>query len=361
MLDIPEEDVRRVDPSRMADVLAAWPAELEKALASARAITFTPARRIANVCVAGMGGSAIGGEFLATWADRGSKVPVAVSRDYTLPSWVGADTLVVATSFSGNTEETLSAFVDAKKRGAMLAAISTGGKIEEFAKHANVPFIKVEGGIPPRSALPRMLVPTATILERAGVLATRAGLEDALAAMREEGDALGPATPADKNEAKRVALALDDTVAAIYGSGPLVAVARRFANDVQENGKMLAWWGAVPEANHNEVVAWGGDHELDRATAVFLRHDGEDAQTKEHFAFTGELVQKRGGRLVQIAARGDTIAAKMLTTAWLGSLASVYLAARRGVDPAATAHLAELKGRLAQTGFAASLSKGLGR
>jgi glucose/mannose-6-phosphate isomerase len=166
---------------------------------------------------------------------------------------------------------------------------------------------------------------------------------------------IAPDVRAAKNEAKRIALALQDSVAAAYASGALAPAARRFANQLNENSKVLSWWGVMPEMNHNELVGWDGDEDLDRFTAVFLRHAGEHEQAKKRYEFTGRLIQERGGRLVQIDSRGDTLPERLLTSSLAGDAVSVYLAAIRGVDPTPVDVIMNLKSRVGETGFAAGI------
>ncbi len=360
MLDVTEDQVRAVDAQDMLGVVLRAPEQLAKAVDAARGIEFRPARPVRNVLVTGLGGSAMGGDLIAQWAAREGTVPVVVNRTYAVPSWVGADTFVVAVSYSGNTEETLAAFAEAARRGAMLAAVSTGGRLAEFAAKASATFVRIEGGLQPRAALPRTFAPQAALLAAAGVLPDPwRALDDAVEATRSLADDLAPSASIARNEAKRVALALKDTVPVVYGADDLAPVARRWANTLNENAKVLAFWGAMPEMNHNELVGWAGDDDLDRFTAVLLRHEAEHAQVKERFAFTQRLVQERGGRVVQVAARGSGFAATAFSSTLVGDAASVYLAVLREEDPTPVDVIANLKARVGESGFAAALASKL--
>ena len=166
---------------------------------------------------------------------------------------------------------------------------------------------------------------------------------------------VAPDVPASKNEAKRTALALQDTVPGVYAAGLLAPAARRFANQLNENSKVVAFWGVMPEMNHNELVGWAGDDALDRFTAVFLRHADEHPQAKARYEFTGKLVQERGGRLLQMEAKGATVAEKLLTSSMVGDAVSVYLAALRKVDPTPVKVITDLKAKVGETGFAKAI------
>lgn len=355
MLDIAEEKVRAIDPEDMLGKVRSYPDMVEAALRATLAVDPLP-RAPSRVLVVGMGGSAITGDYLQSWLDAEGKVPVVVSRHYELPRWVDQDTLVVAFSYSGNTEETLAAFAEAKKAGAMLAAMSTGNRIEQLARDYRAPFARVQDGLQPRAALPASFTTAALLFEKLGVLpGAEAKLKQTARTLREAVVDIAPDVPASKNEAKRTALALQDTVAGVYAAGILTPTARRFANQLNENSKVVAWWGVMPEMNHNELVGWAGDDDLDRFTAVFLRYADEHPQARARYDFTARLIQQRGGRVVQHEARGETPPEKLLTASLLGDAVSVYLAALRGVDPTPVKVISELKAKVGETGFAAGI------
>lgn len=345
MLDIPEEAVRAADPSGMLGLVQRYPDMVEEALAQ-RPDVRPLARRPSRVLVVGMGGSAISGDYLASWLDAEGDVPVLVSRNYELPAWVDRDTLVLAFSYSGTTEETLAAFAQARQKGAMLAAMSTGSRLEELAKSYGAPFARIHAkGMQPRAALPSSFATAALLLEGLGLVKAEAALRASAATLRET----------SLEEAKRAALALEGTVAGTYAAGLLAPAARRLANQLNENAKVIAWWGVMPEMNHNELVGWAGDDALDRFTAVFLRHADEHPQAKARYDFTGKLIQERGGRVLQMEAKGASLAEKLLTVSMVGDAVSVYLAALRKVDPTPVKVIQDLKAKVGETGFAKSI------
>jgi glucose/mannose-6-phosphate isomerase len=356
MLDISEESVRAIDPEDMLGRVRAYPEQLQGAIEAEQdeyaALPRTPSR----ILVVGMGGSAISGDYLAAWADAEGVIPILVSRAYELPRWVDRETLVLGFSYSGNTEETLAAFAQAKKKGAMLAAMSTGHRLEELAASYQAPFARVHAtGMQPRAALPAAFGTGAMMLDRLGLLKAEAALKRTVATLREAVVDVAPDVPSAKNEAKRTALALQDTVPTAYATGLLSPAARRFANQLNENAKVLAFHGVMPEMNHNELVGWAGDEDLDRFTAVFLRYADEHPQAKARFDFTGRLIQQRGGRVVQIDSRGESVPEKLLTSSLMGDAVSVYLAALRQVDPTPVSVITELKAKVGETGFAAGI------
>lgn len=354
MMDITEEKLRAVDAEDMLGRVRSYPDLLEAAIQNAPSVDGLP-RTPSRVLVVGMGGSAISGDYLAAWLDAEGKVPIFVSRAYELPNWVDRDTLVLAFSYSGKTEETLASFAQARQKGAMLGAMATGARLEELAKDYGAPFARIQDGLQPRAALPAAFGTAAMFLDRLGLLDAEAALKKTARTLREAVVEVAPDVPATKNEAKRTALALQDTVAAVYSGGVLTPTARRFANQLNENGKVISFWGQMPEMNHNELVGWAGDDDLDRFTAVFLRYADEHAQAKARYDFTGRLIQERGGRVVQMEARGDTIPERLLTVSLTGDAVSVYLAALRGIDPTPVKVIQELKAKVGETGFIANI------
>lgn len=352
--DIPEERLRAIDREDMMGRVRGYPDMLEAAIGNApqvKALDKQPSR----VLVVGMGGSAISGDYLANWLDAEGRVPLLVSRNYELPEWVDKDTLVLAFSYSGKTEETLAAFAAARRKGAMLGAMATGARLEELARGYGVPFARVQPGLQPRAALPAAFGTSAMFLDRLGVLKAEAALRKAARTLRESVVEVAPDVPADKNEAKRLALALEGRVGAVYSAGVLAPAARRLANQLNENSKVVAFHGQMPEMNHNELVGWAGDDRLERFTAVFLRYAAEHPQAKARYDFTRDVIERRGGRVLQVEARGDTVPERLLTASLVGDAASVYLAALRGVDPTPVKVITELKDKVGETGFVANI------
>ncbi len=352
MLDFPEDAVRETDREDMLGRVLAYPELLQRALDNTRDLNVSLPRVPSRILVVGMGGSAIGGDYLASWLDVEGSAPILVSRNYELPNWVDKDTLVLAFSYSGNTEETLAAFAGAKKKGAMLAAMATGNRLKELALSYGAPFVAVEGGMQPRAALPHTFGTAAMLLDRLGLLKAEKALE---ATLKQLSDVVVEVSSEGRNEAKRIALAIQDTVPVIYSASILTPAGRRFANQLNENSKVLAFHGVMPEMNHNELVAWAGDDDLDRFTTLFLRHSQEHVQARERFDFTASLIQGRGGRVVQVEAKGSTVPEILITSSLVGDAVSVYLAALRHVDPTPVKVITELKSKVGETGFVAGI------
>ena len=308
-------------------------------------------RSVRAVVVAGMGGSAVGGDLLSSVLGRSLTVPLQVVRGYDLPPWVASDSLVVAVSYSGNTEETLSVFRQAVKAGAQLAAVTSGGVLLEEAAARGIPHASVPKGLPPRSALGYLFFSLLQLAARAGVGSVPAGeIEEALASVRNRLRSVGPTVPTERNLPKRLAQALVGKILVVYGSAGLnESVAYRWKTQIEENAKLFSVSGALPEADHNEVVGWDGDPSTGQCHAIFLRDRGEDARITRRMEVTREIAG-RHAETTEVWSEGDGLLGRTLSLVQLGDWTSYYLALLRGVDPWPVEIIERMKARLAARG-----------
>jgi glucose/mannose-6-phosphate isomerase len=336
-----------VDPHGVHRVLADLAAQCRRACVLSPSPA-PPARRPRLVVVAGMGGSASAGDLLAlTAADL--DVPVLVHRGYGLPAAAEAGTLVIVSSYSGETEEALSAAEGALARGATMVAVTSGGRLGALARARGVPLVALPGGLMPRFALGYLLLPMLRVLETVGLaVTTPADVAEAVEVLQARGEALGPGRPAPDNEAKALAAALGSRLPAIYG-GPLTGgIAYRWKTDLEENAKTLALAGAVPEMNHNTLEAWRAPAAAS-VHAVLLRDAGERPEIRARFAILEDLLGPVAGGVSEAWTRGEGRLARLLSLVCLGQWVSYYLALARGVDPWPVARLDEVKRRLASS------------
>lgn len=335
----------RNDPHDARRVLAEFPSQCRRA----RALVATPPAAFARprvVVVAGMGGSAAGGDLLVACGGDAVDVPILVHRGYGLPASAGPEALVLASSYSGDTAEVLSAFDAAVARRVPVAALTAGGALAERAAAAGRPRVTLPAGLMPRMALGYLFLPALALLAGCGVpLATPAEVDEALDALEALGAELAPERPAADNEAKRLALAIGDRLPAIYGGPATGGVAYRWKTDVEENAKTFALAGALPEMNHNEIEAWQGPraHGLH---AVLLRDAGEAPEIAQRFRVLRDLIAPAAGGLSEVHGRGASRVARLLTLVYLGQWTSYYLAALRGCDPWSVPILDEMKRRV---------------
>ncbi len=327
-LDDPEE-LAAADPSDFLRTVEALPAQLGEAIGLARAADgLPPAEGLKAIAVLGMGGSGISGELCRSVLAPLAPVPVVTIRNYDLPAWVGPDTLVFAVSYSGDTEETLSAFRQAAARGARIVAVTTGGALAEEAGAGGYPAVLVPGGLMPRAALGYVGMPPLVVCGRLGLApGLDAALDEVAEVTARRAAECHRSIPVSSNPAKALA-------ARLVGCLPLV-------------------WGSAtfPELNHNEVVGLyrsGGDGAPNPAPlgVVVLRHEGEPPRTARRIDVTRSLVSGSVEFVEDVWARGSSPLARLLDLVTAGDHASTYLGIARGVDPAPIAAIDTLKAAL---------------
>jgi glucose/mannose-6-phosphate isomerase len=344
ILDDPSA-LSRIDRHDSARVLSEFPLQCERA----RALRVEPPLALPRprvIVMVGMGGSAAGSDLLAACGAESLDIPILVHRGYGLPAAAGRGSLVVASSYSGGTAEVLSAVEVALARRVPVVAITSGGALAARAHQAGFPRVLLPEGLMPRMALGYLIFPALAVLAACGApVATAAEVDEALEVVAAQGADLVPATMAEKNEAKRLALALGSRLPAVYG-GPLTgAAANRWKTDLEENAKVLALAGAVPEMNHNEIEAWGGASAR-TLHAVLLREDGEGTEIADRFALMRDLRAGAAGGVSEAWARGRSRLARLLSLVQLGQWVSFYLAILHEVDPWPVPVLMEVKRRL---------------
>jgi glucose/mannose-6-phosphate isomerase len=305
-----------------------------------------------NIIIAGMGGSGIGGDLLKDWARNKLEVPIEVNREYALPQYAGKKTLVLITSYSGDTEESLGAFLDALKRKCMVFCASSGGALLEHAERLMVPFLRVPGGMPPRAALPYLFIPLLLGLEKMGLVSGASEeLSESLKLLGKISKDNAPEKPSKENFSKILASNIGKTAPVVYGFGIYRAVAIRYKQQFNENSKIPAKWEVFSELNHNEIVGWEKAGELGKSfSAVFIRDEEEPVEIRSRIEITKELVGKLGLRSYEVQGQGKSVLAKMLSTICIGDFASVYLAILQGVDPTPVKTINYLKDALKRNG-----------
>jgi glucose/mannose-6-phosphate isomerase len=343
-------EIRRIDKSGMLQFSIDAPKHYREAARLAQEINVKlPKPR--NIIIVGMGGSAIGGDLLKDYARNQATVPIEVNRDYTLPTYADKHTLVVVISYSGDTEESLSAFLNAAKRGCAIFCVSSGGALLEQAENLNVPFLKVPSGMPPRAASPYLLVPQLVLMEKLGLLkGVTKDLNEAFRILGKVSSENAPEVPAERNPAKTLAQGLNGTVPVIYGFGVYRAVAQRWKQQFNENAKIPAKWETFPELDHNEVVGWQNAGSLAAClSTVFLRDANEPAELRSRIEITKSLMPKTSKQF-EAHAQGKGTLAKMLSTILVGDFTSDYLAVLRNTDPTPVKTINTLKQKLGETG-----------
>lgn len=304
-----------------------------------------------NVVIVGMGGSAIGGDLVRVLGQAEVPVPVNVVRDYTLPAYVGPGSLVIASSYSGNTEETLSAFTQAKEVGAQLIAISSGGKLAELAGAWQIPYIKIPSGLQPRAALGYSMFPLLKVFSSLGLMkVSQADIEAVAKLLTELREEFKPEVPAGENGAKVVALALEGLIPLVYGSEPLLGpVAYRWKTQVNENAKSVIFNNTLPELDHNEINSWTAQPGLAKKIGVvILRDTGESPQMQKRINATRKLIEEDVGAIIEVHSRGTAPLERIFSLIYLGDYVSLYLAMLFEADPTPVEIIEKLKRELAK-------------
>jgi glucose/mannose-6-phosphate isomerase len=339
-----------IDSLGMLEATAGWPEQVAAARKAFEPLPGLPSRgEVEHVVVLGMGGSGMAGEVAAAAAGPFLPVPMVVVRDYEAPDYVGGSSLVMAVSFSGDTEETVQAAGEAYEAGAHLVVVTAGGALGRLAEEWRVPRCAVPGSLPqPRAALGAMVVPLLLVLEQVGLFPGAgtwlAGAEGQLRRRRDQ--LLGARSPA-----LEVARRIGRTIPLVHGAEAVGATAaRRWRAQVQENAKTPAFASAYPELCHNELAGWGqlGDVTRQVLTVVNLRHDGEHPQVARRFELVRELMGEAVADVVEVRAEGEGELAQLLDLVLFGDFVSLHLAWAAGVDPGPVPVLGELKTRLRQ-------------
>ncbi len=335
---------------RMAAWVAALPAQLRDAAALPGVAAVAPlAAAPAQVVLCGMGGSAAAGSLLPLlWPGRA--LPWSVHRDAGLPVWAGPQTLVVASSYSGETEETLAAVAEARRRGCAVAALTSGGRLADLARRDGLPLVSLPGGQPPRTALGYSLAALLHLLHRLGLAADPApGLAVAAAHLERGEPAVWDGRPAGMAAAERIASRLAGRFTVIYTAGAEAhAAGQRLKGQLNENAKAPAAVAEFPELTHNDIVGW----ELPAArrdgfALVVLRGADEDDRERQRTDVTLGLLAEQFASVTQVRGHGPEPLARVMGLIHFADLVSVAVAARTGVDPVPITRIDALKRALA--------------
>jgi len=303
----------------MEQLIKDFPQNISDALIIAQKATITkPDKNITNVVICGMGGSGIGGKIVAEWLQDFAPVPVAILNDYSLPNYVNNQSLVIGSSYSGNTEETLEALHTALDRGAHIIGICSGGQLESFCRANGFEFITVPGGNPPRSAIAFSIVQLMHIFNMFGYIpaTTYADLSKSILLLQEQNTQI-------HEEAKKIATHLYGKVGVIYCLNGYEGVAVRARQQFNENSKYLAWHHVIPEMNHNELVGWGGGD--NRFAVLVLLSDDCHPKNKQRYAINKPVIEAKAGHIFEARSIGSSKVIRSVYFIHLVDWASYYL------------------------------------
>ncbi len=340
---------QQLDPDTMLTRIKEFPMTCREAWKQVMSFPLPPDyKNINKVVVLGMGGSAIGADLVRTLVQTELQIPILIHRDYGLPAYVDDKTLVIVSSYSGNTEETLSGFEQALKSGAKKLAITSGGKVEKLAAAHQVPVFKVAYQTQPRAALGFSFIPTLGILQKLGFIADKsADVTEAVQVLEKLSARLDEKSPLKSNPAKQLAQRLYGCLSVIYGAGIIAEVAHRWKTQINENSKSWTFYDIFPELNHNATVGFPLPKEIaSKIRVILLRSPTFSSRIKLRYDVTCELLKQSGVAYEFVDAEGKSPLAQMVSLISIADYVSYYLAILYKVDPTPIKYINYLKERL---------------
>jgi glucose/mannose-6-phosphate isomerase len=335
--------LENADPSGTREQMAAFLDHLEGGCHA----EVTPGREVTDAHMCGIGGSAMGADIMNDLMLAYGKKPMVVVRDITLPATAGRKSLVIITSYSGNTQEALDCFEDAISKGCEIVTIASGGRLPELAREQGAAALLVPKGVQPRAALGHLLGHQAAALQAYGFGPLAERLCHASKASHQSLQKFSPTSPTAHNPAKKTAEALFGKIPIIYAPHTIRSAAVRWQNQINENAKMIAFAGEIPEMNHNQMVGWLSGKAPANCRPVFLLPSGLGPTVDKMTKVTVQMFNERDLSPIVIPLQGATMEENLLSALMMGDAVSLYLAILNGVDPEPVTVIREFKSRIA--------------
>ncbi len=326
----------------MRALIESFTTQVETALDQGKVLGDVPSSRsVDSLIICGMGGSGIGGRIVLEWLSDQLSIPCVAHNTYGLPAFADVNTLVIISSYSGNTEETLSAMEGALAKECMLGCITSGGKVMDWARKYKVPYIPIEGGHPPRSQFGQSVVQICRMLESYNLI--RSSIYSELHAAVK---LLNDSAYYIQSKAKELAESINGTTPIIYSGSGYEGVAVRWRQQIGENAKMLCFHHQFPEMNHNDLVGWEGGS--DSFSVVLFRNEDDAERVKLRMDICREIFQEKGATVVELDSKGSSRLERGFYLVNFGDWVSLHLAEMNGTDPVDIKNIDLLKGKLAQ-------------
>lgn len=333
------DEMKKVDTKKMLDTLEKFPEQIEEGIEIGKSSMTNISFNGKNVVIAGMGGSAISGEIIATMMRDECPLPIIIIKDNVLPSFVNEDSLFIAISYSGNTDETLSCFLQALKKNCTIISISSGGKLEEMGEKSDC-HITIPPNMQPRAAIAYLLFPLLIVLQRL-YLINKCDFSEIVKKVRVLRKKIKRDVKIEKNEAKQIASSISG-IPILYASDYLAPIARRWRQQFNENAKIMAFDFILPEANHNEIMAW--EYEIrEKYTCIFLRAKKRDEKIKKRLDFMKKVYAKKA-HIIEVLIEGKNNITQLIYALYLGDYISTYTALLRDIDPTPVFFIQKFKG-----------------
>lgn len=326
----------------MRELIAGINDQISEAVRIGKSVEFKPnSGEIQNVLLCGLGGSGIGGTIVSQLLSSELSVPFVVSKDYKAPAFVSKNTLLIASSYSGNTEETIAAVEEGKAKGAEICVITSGGKLADMAKENGWNHAIVPGGEQPRAMLTYSLIQQLFMLHRYGLISDQHIKDiDAIPALIESKE------KGIQEEALQVAKNLHNSMPVIYSDSSFAGVGTRFKQQINENSKELCWDHTLPEMTHNELVGWAGGKDF--IAPVYLATDYDHPRTTHRWKISKEIISKYTSNITEIKAKGDSKIAQIFYLIHLTDWVSLFLSDIKNIDPSEVEVIKFLKGEMAK-------------
>ncbi len=339
----PMDNYKAIDKSDMHSVLTAFPKQLEESINIAEEFELGfDLEGIKDIVVIGMGGSAIGGDIIRSYCESlpgANHIRFKINRNYSIPNYIDENTLVICSSYSGNTDETIAGFEAALEKTDKVFCISTGGKLTKLALGKGVPVITIPGGLQPRCAIVYSVFPVLLTLLRNGAFSDEAA-GNTLAAINElgmasENLATEYGTFDENNPTLQIAKKLLNKIPVVYSSSELLdTINLRWRGQMQENAKSLAYGNVLPEMNHNEINGWQNPKNImNNFVLIFLQDPAEDKRLQPRFDAMEKLLGDKVSEIIKIQRNEHYALARMFTLLYFGDWVSYHLAILYREDP----------------------------
>ena len=347
------KEIREIDKDGMLEIEENFYEQLIEAKKIADDIDLRKikARTYSGIAFLGMGGSGFAGNLIRDLVKDDIGIPVEVVKGYNIPGCIDSDWLVVAVSYSGNTEETISTTIQSLDKGSEILCVTSGGKLEEIASNYNKCLIKIPSGLQPRGAIGYLFFPTFLALNYLRLInVADSDVEESLNLIRQKCSVYAREVKIDKNYAKSIAVKIGDSLPIIYGTdGFLSSVAYRWKCEINENSKTPCFWAEFPELNHNETVGWERLKDItSRFSLIVFREEEGQIRIKTRIETTIKLIEDNLFQVLKIPVEGKSKLAKALSTMYLGDIISVYLAILNKVNPTPVEKIKALKAELSK-------------
>ncbi|MCE5329580.1 bifunctional phosphoglucose/phosphomannose isomerase [bacterium] len=347
------EKIKKLDTEDMLGIEENFYKQLNQAKSIGENIDISKIKgsNFSGIAFLGMGGSGFTGDIIKNLVKYEIPIPVETVKGYKLPSFINERWLVVAVSYSGDTEETVTAADEALKRGCEIVFSTSGGKMEKLALGNNMCLIKVPQGYQPRAASGYLFMPLYILLGRIGLINLNINMIDsAISSIKEKADIYGRNIPADRNFAKKIALEIGSKLPVIYGiEGVMSPVAYRWKCQFNENSKCPSFWNEFPELNHNETVGWERLKEISKDFILIMFKDsGQTQRINTRIETTAKLIKENLNKIIEIEIEGRSDFEKALNIMYLGGMVSVYLAILNNINPTPVDKIGVLKSELAK-------------